>query len=396
LNQVVLTTNSPGELHSWVRGTVKELKRQRPDLRVVVALVPCPYASGAEARVAAGIPGVDQVLRPMQTVRLALGIPDRASRLEGRGVVVFMGGEPWHALLLARALRWPAVAYAVRAGRLARCFARVGALDPGIEQGLRRQGVTRVRTVGNLVLDGVEVPPDLHPVPHRPTLGLFPGSRGLHLRAALAVFLRTAELVRQRVPDLQCLLAVSPFVRREDVVRALEHPLRLGLPTARGRLEGDRLRTEGGLEVEVLWGKPYEVMARMDVALTIPGTNTGEMACVGRPMVVGLSASAPIPRGGLGGVLDMLPILPLLKRFLRRKTYRRLVFVAQPNRLAGRALVPEVVVQRDLDVLVRPLVELLEDPEGRRRLGMELQGVMGGGRGASERMAELILEVAPS
>jgi lipid A disaccharide synthetase len=396
LNQVVLTTNSPGELHSWVRGTVKELKRRRPDLRVIVALVPCPYASGAEARVAAGIPGVDQVLRPLQTVRLALGIPDRTSRLEGRGVVVFMGGEPWHALLLARALRWPAVAYAVRAGRLARYFARVGALDPGIEKTLRSQGVVRVQTVGNLVLDGVDLPPDLHPLPHRPALGLFPGSRGLHLRAALAVFLRTAELVRQQVPDLQCLLAVSPFVRREDVIHALEHPLPLGLPTARGSLEGDRLSTDGGLEVEVLWGKPYEVMARMDVALTIPGTNTGEMACVGRPMVVGLSASAPIPRGGLGGVLDMLPILPMLKRSLRHKTYRRLVFVAQPNRLAGRALVPEAVVQRDLEALVRPLVELLEDPEGRRRLGLELQRIMGGGRGASERMAELILEVAPS
>lgn len=395
MNQVVLTTNSPGELHSWVRGTVAELKRRRPDLRVVVALVPCPYASGAEARVAARIPGVDQVLRPLQTVRLAMGIPDRSSRLQGRGVVVFMGGEPWHALLLARALRWPAVAYAVRAGALARCFARVGTLDPGIEQALRRQGVTRVRTVGNLVLDGVEIPPELPSGPHRPTLGLFPGSRGLHLRAALAVFLRTAELVRLEIPELECLLAVSPFVRREDVLRALERPLRLGIPTARGSLEGDRLRTEDGLEVEVLWGSPYEAMARMDVGLTIPGTNTGEMACVGRPMVVGLSASAPIPRGGLGGVLDMLPILPLIKRFLRRKTYRRLVYVAQPNRLAGRALVPEVVVQRDLEVLVRPLVELLGDPGGRRRLGLELQEVMGGGRGACARMAELILEVAP-
>ncbi len=299
MNQVVLTTNSPGELHSWVRGTVAELKRRRPDLRVVVALVPCPYASGAEARVAARIPGVDQVLRPLQTVRLAMGIPDRSSRLQGRGVVVFMGGEPWHALLLARALRWPAVAYAVRAGALARCFARVGTLDPGIEQALRRQGVTRVRTVGNLVLDGVEIPPELPSGPHRPTLGLFPGSRGLHLRAALAVFLRTAELVRLEIPELECLLAVSPFVRREDVLRALERPLRLGIPTARGSLEGDRLRTEDGLEVEVLWGSPYEAMARMDVGLTIPGTNTGEMACVGRPMVVGLSASAPIPRGGL-------------------------------------------------------------------------------------------------
>ena len=201
--------------------------------------------------------------------------------------------------------------------------------------------------------------------------------------------------MREEIPQLQCLLAASPFVTRADVRNALEHPFRLGLPRAQGILDGDTLRTSAGLEVQVLWGRPYEAMARMDVALTIPGTNTGEMACVGRPMVVGLSPSAPIPRGGLGGVLDRLPLFPLLKRLLRWRTYRRLRYVAQPNRLAGRALVPEVVVEQDLGVLVRPLVALLEDPEGRQRLGQELQAVMGGGRGACARMAKLILEVVP-
>ena len=394
MTEVVLTTNSPGELHSWVRGTVAELKRRRPDLRVVVALVPCPYASGAEARVARGIPGVDQVLLPRETAGLLLGFRPRAYRPQEPGVVVFLGGEPWHALLVARTLGYPAVAYADRPGFLAGLFRQVGTMDPGIEAALRGRGVTRVRTVGNLTLDAVEFPAR-GPAPHdQPTLGIFPGSRRLHLRAALAVFLRVAEEVRREVPGLRCLLAASPFVGREDVEKALQRPLPLGTPRARGVLDGDRLLTEGGLEVEVLWGRPYEVMDRMDVGLTIPGTNTAEMACLGRPMVVVMSASAPVPRGGLGGILDAMPLSPCLKRRLRRKTYRRFVHVAQPNRLAGRAVVPEVVVERDLQVVVRPLLELLGDPGRRQALGAELQALMGG-RGACARMAELILEAAP-
>lgn len=390
--EAVLTTNSPGELHSWVRGTVAALKRLRPDLRIVVALVPCPYASGAEARVAREIPGVDQVLSPKETTLLALGWPPRTFRSRGKGVVVFLGGEPWHALLVARALRYPAVAYAVRAGALAGRFVRVGAMDPGIEGLLRQRGLSNVRTVGNLTLDTVEIPPS--PAPHfRPTLGLFPGSRRLHLRAALAVFLRIAQEVRREQPDLRCLLAASPFVGRRDVQDALDRPIPLGLPRARGRLDGDLLQVEGGMEVEVLWGRPYEVMDRMDVGLTIPGTNTAEMACLGRPMVVVMSASAPVPRGGLGGLLDALPLCPALKRLLRRKTYRRFGLVAQPNRLAGRALVPEVVLERDLQPAVDPLLGFFRDPEGREALGRELEAVMGG-RGACSRMAELILEAA--
>jgi len=203
----LLTTNSPGELHSWVRGTVAELRRQRPELRIAVALVPCPYASGAEARVAAGIPGVDLVLKPLQTVLMSLGWRPAGLPWDQPGVVVFLGGEPWHAYLLARSLRRPAVAYAVRPFPLAGRFARVGTLDPGLADTLRDRGCAGVRAVGNLILDGVPEAAGAGEGPHGPTLGLFPGSRCLHLQASLAVFLRVAELVKGRVPQVRCLLA---------------------------------------------------------------------------------------------------------------------------------------------------------------------------------------------
>lgn len=388
--EAVLTTNSPGELHSWVRGTVAELKRLRPDVRIVVALVPCPYASGAEARVAREIPGIDRVLTPWETMLLVLGRPPADYRPSGDGVVVFLGGDPWHALLLGRALRYPTVGYAVRAGTSVRRFRAVGAMDAAVESALRDLGVN-VRLVGNLTLDAVQ-PGTAPAATGGVTVGLFPGSRALHLRAALGPFLRAVEVARERVPGLKCLLAASPFVRPEDVAKALSQPIPLGLPRAEGRLEGDVLRTSGGLEVEVLWGRPYDVMARMDVGLTIPGTNTAEMACLGRPMVVTMSANAPVPRGGIGGVLDVLPLGGAVKRRLRIGTKNRMGFVAQPNRLAGRLVVPEVVAERIEDV-VEPLVEMLLDPERRRALGAELQALTGG-RGACARMAELILEGA--
>ena len=57
-----ITSNSPGEVSSWVGGVTPKLAELRPEWRTRLALVPCPYASGAEKRVAQTLKGVEEVL----------------------------------------------------------------------------------------------------------------------------------------------------------------------------------------------------------------------------------------------------------------------------------------------------------------------------------------------
>ncbi len=109
-------------------------------------------------------------------------------------------------------------------------------------------------------------------------------------------------------------------------------------------------------------------------------------------MVLPLSAGAPVPRGGLSGLLEFLPIL-LLKKYMRRRSYLRHKFVAQPNRLAKRMIVPEIVVEGDLTPTVKAMAQYLDNKELRLRTGAELKKVMGAGQGAARRMAEIIAEL---
>lgn len=394
---IIITTNSPGELHSWVKGTAAKLRQQHPGLRLVLALVPCPYASGAEARVACQISELDIVLKPRQTLHLLLrGSVPGVYQPSRRGVAVYLGGDHWHAAALAKRLHYPAVGYAVRGSAFLRSFTAIGAMSQTVTEKLQADGFTNVVTVGNLSTDGVveqvkalrsQLCPE-HPL----TLGLFPGSRTLHLRAALGVFLRVTQLVAEQLPQVHFLMAVSPFVTDEGLANALAKPLQVGLPTASGQVVGEAIVLDNGLRVELVRNKPYEAMARIDAALTIPGTNTGELAVCGMPMVVCLSAEAPIPRGGLGGVVDLLPWCILLKRYLRMRSYQRHGFAAQPNRLAKRMIVPEVIVKDDLKVFVEPIVSLLSSESERKAMANELRREMDDGQGASERMAKLILE----
>ncbi|MGB7273927.1 MAG: hypothetical protein WBC69_11565, partial [Geitlerinemataceae cyanobacterium] len=53
---ILILTNGPGELATWVRPVVRTLRQQlgenRSQLRISVVLSPCPNASGKEAEIA--------------------------------------------------------------------------------------------------------------------------------------------------------------------------------------------------------------------------------------------------------------------------------------------------------------------------------------------------------
>lgn len=393
---VVITTNSPGELQSWVKGTVAALRARNRQVRIVLALVPCPYASGMEATVANQVSGLDIVLSPGQTVRLMLGMSVEAYKPSSQGVSVYLGGDTWHAWWLAKRLGYKTVAYCNRPGRLVRRFSRIGCSDTLVYQALLARGCKQAKLIGNLAVDGLAsmVQKEINKDAARTkfTIGIFPGSRVIHLRAALGVFLRVAQIIHQQAPEIEYLLAVSPFVNPDRLCKALFNPLDVGVETAEGQLQGDSIVVEPGLVIPLVWGEPYKVMALAKAALAIPGTNTGELACCGIPTVVGLSSSVPFPRGGLGGMLDALPGVEAIKRYLRTRAYRRHRFAAQPNRLAGYQLVPEVVVEHDASVLAAPLLDWYQDEPARQQLAQKLRTVMGESCGAYSSLADLILE----
>jgi len=94
--QVVLVSNGPGELYTWVGPVVRELRRALPDARVAVSLVPCQFAAGNEPEVARSF-GPDHVATPGEYLRaLAAGsVPaGLADAGAGPGAVVGLGGSP--------------------------------------------------------------------------------------------------------------------------------------------------------------------------------------------------------------------------------------------------------------------------------------------------------------
>lgn len=393
---VTLMSNSPGEVATFVKPVAAELARRHPDWTREIALVPCPYATGAEAEVIRGWNIAQRVLTPGQTTRrwLKADASDRAA-------VCFLGGDPWHALLWKARFKVPAVAYFPEPSS----WQRTGWLG-GFDRVLLGYPEPGGTIIGDLRVDAVRdelAAAPLHEVEATlngdakakgEVLALFPGSRWLHLKASLGPFLHVVDGLRPKRPDCNFWLSVSPFVSRERLADAADKPLRLGLSVSRGWLDGDLLRTEGGAAIKLLWGQPYRAIAGCDLALSLPGTNTAELAIAGKPTVVPLSDRVPVGGGGLLGLLDRLPGLGFLKTYLKHRKYRRLRLLALPNQRAGRVIMPEFFVRDDLSDLVEALGSLLDNRDELERIGQEARQVMGpaGAAGAFVDHLESLLD----
>ena len=164
----------------------------------------------------------------------------------------------------------------------------------------------------------------------RPVLAVLPGSRGGEVERLGTLFLEAARWLQARRPDIQL---VIPCVNRdrEKQIQALVETL------------------EVKLSVTLVRGRSREVMAASDVVLLASGTATLEAMLLKRPMVVGYRLS------------------PLSYKLLSRLV--KVPWVALPNLLAQKALVPELL-QDDAtpEALGAAVLERMENPEERERL----------------------------
>ncbi len=420
---VVITTNSPGEVAAWVNPVVAELGRRAPAARISVFMPPCRYASGAEKSVVLQMPGIAAAAGPGDYLRyMLLGRIPAGFRPGKRGVVLFLGSDLMHAVFLSRRLGFPAVAYTEGFVNWRGSFARFLVPYPFTRERLiaRRTPPEKVRVVGNLMLDavgarlsGAQREALLGRIRPGPVVALFFGSRPFEIGFMAPFLLRAAELIAREAPEARFVSSISPFVSVEQLKSALTGPIPgraepggvtsevegsggLVLEAAGADLPGLlSIESAGGIKITALRGFQYDIMEMADLALTIPGTNTAELAFLGVPMVVAFPLNKPeeIPLEGLAGMAGNVPALgPALKRALIRKLDKRIRFTAQPNIIAQEEIVPEIRgVLQPLDVAL-PAIQLLRDPARREAISARLREVVGG-RGAAGRVVEETLAV---
>jgi lipid-A-disaccharide synthase len=316
----------------------------------------------------AAVVGVTEVLGRLPALLRILRDLRRCLR-ERRPSVLVLIDFPDFNLRLARHARTlgipvvyfiPPQVWAWRRGRLrvmARDVTRVLAVFP-FEVGFYREAGVPVEFVGHPILD--VLPPLDREAARRglaaaePLIGLLPGSRVEEVRRHLPLLLHAAAAIRDRVPAARVVLALAPTIA-PAVAKALVRDSRV--------------------DVRILPGEAYRVMAGADLLLVASGTATLEAACYGTPMVV---------------VYRLSRVSYVLARLLVRGVRH----ICLPNIIAGRGAVPELIQGQATPARVaRAGLALLADEAERAAQQAALHDVRVrlGDAGAGERAARAVL-----
>ncbi len=419
-SDIILVSNGPGELLTWVRPLARRLHRDlvsTPALataRLHLVLTPCPHAHGEEARSAAELGVFDQIIQARFFWHLLLQ-PRRYRRWRPQGVVVFLGGDQLWAVLLAARLGYRHICYAEWVARWPRWCDRIAAMGPTAYGGVPRRWRPRAQIVGDLMGDVPQdqtrdptISPPGQPVqpPSPATIALLPGSKPAKLCVGLPFMLATAEQLHQQHPHCRFLVLLAPTVRCQDLLHFAgpQNPLAATFGASAVRLEAPSpshrhwsLCTAAGVRIAVVDRHPaHEQLRRCTMALTTVGANTAELGALAVPMLVVLPTQHPQVMGAWDGPLGLLSRAPLLGPIITRAALSVVLGrgsgLAWPNLQAGRMVVPERIGPITPTEIAQEVLALLRHPASLEAMAMALRQLRGPG-GATAALSAMVLEV---
>ncbi|MBG6247190.1 MULTISPECIES: lipid-A-disaccharide synthase [Symbiopectobacterium] len=331
-------------------GLIRALKSQMPDARFVGVAGPCMQEAGCETwyeMEELAVMGIVEVLGRLP--RLLSIRRDLTQRFTELAPDVFVGIDApdfnitLEGRLKVRGIRTiHYVSPSVWAWRQKRVF-KIGRTTDLVlaflpfEKAFYDKFNVPCRFIGHTMADAMPLQPDklaarahLGIAPERHYLALLPGSRGAEVEMLSADFLRSAQLLRQRYPDLAVLVPLVNAKRREQFERIKQE-------------------TASELDVHMLDGQAREAMIASDAALLASGTAALECMMAKCPMVVGYR---------------MKPFT-----FWLAKRLVKTPWVSLPNLLAGRELVKELLQEECTpDKLAAALLPWLEGGEDVKQL----------------------------
>ena len=402
-HDLVILSNAPGEISTWVYPVWQELQRQNLAVRVSVILSPCQNACGTEAELIRSW-GVDRVLPASQFWQFLLWGKTPNWDWHGSGTVLFLGGDQFYTVVIGKRLGYRTITYAEWTARWAGMVDYLALRHGRVPVPAKYQHKALV--VGDLMLcqakncTSQDSKDNLENASH--SLVVFmPGSKPHKLQVGVPLSLRTTEVLlatTAQLPEtLKVAIALAPTVTPEQFMTyapsGFSYQSEAGVITPSGRVIYLHRQFPA-----------YDLCNQARLCITTIGANTAELASWAVPMLVVLPTSAEYMPQQLGwdGLLGLLNgnrfFAKVINRYLVDRLRRKGQKLAWPNIWAGEEIVPELWGEITPESLANTIQHYLQQPEKlaemKRKLRAVCAGEANGDLNAAQRIVDLIAKLA--
>lgn len=408
---IVILSNAPGEVATWVRPVVKALGQVFADdltsIRISVLLSPCPHSTGKEAAIASSYQEVDRVLPAAEFWTFLLwGKTQDNWQWHPKGIVVFLGGDQFYTVAISKRLGYASLIYAEWDARWYRFVDRFAAMNQKAIAQVPKSYQPKFSLVGDLMADvALEVKQEVKQSPADlsvPLVGLLVGSKPAKLAQGVPLCLAIAEKIQQQLPQVKFMIPVAPtldLTTLGNYAKAQHNPLLPSLGNVTAELRHSQpatpyFITSGGTKIELITEFPaYQNLVNCQLCLTTVGANTAELTALRVPMIVLLPTQqldAMRSWDGLPGILANLPgVGTTFAKLINWLVLRQGRLFAWPNIWAGKEIVPELTGKLAPDTVAQLVLHYLQHPEELQTMRDRLNAVRGQ-TGAALQIADII------
>jgi lipid A disaccharide synthetase len=402
---ILILSNGPGEVTTWVRPVVKalraELGNDRLQVRISVILSPCSHASGKESAIALGYPEVDRVQAPEHFWQFLIwGKTAENWEWRNKGVVVFLGGDQVFPVILGKKLKYKTVVYAEWEARWHNFIDKFAIMKAKVAKNVSSKYTDKFTVVGDLMLEAAEdeITSAIENSKSKINIiGILPGSKTAKLTQGVPLTLGIAEYVHSKLPQTKFFIPVAPTLdlpTLANFANPQNNPFTKVFNFQGASLKDNYLITSTGLKVELIQENPaYHLLSQCSLCLTTVGANTAELGALAIPMIVLLplqQLDAMRSWDGLPGILANLPgVGSSFAKLINWWMAKNKGLFAWPNIWAQEEIVPELVGNLQASEVGEMVINLLENPDKLETMRDKLRRVRGES-GAAKKLAILV------
>ena len=408
---VVIISNGPGELTTWVNPVVNELNKinkslhndNKHDFTLRLVLVPCPNATGKEFLVANSWNKFELITKSKSFWKLLIK-PHSFANWPKKGVVIFLGGDQFWSILLAKRLGYLNITYAEWVSRWPKWTNEIAAMNVKVKELIPKRYKYKCKVIGDLMAD-IKLNSEISlRNKEKHYIALLPGSKKAKLSVGIPFFLEVADHIAEENQNINFIIPIAPTTDKSEYLffQSNKNPIAKYYSSKIKTIKNFKysrfdyvIETSKNTKIYLIKKHPcYEILKECDLAITTVGANTAELAAISLPMLVVLPTQHLNMMNAWDGIFGVIGKISFINRFLtfiiKNFYFKKKKFFAWPNIKAKRMIVPERIGNISPIKIAREVLFLIKNRDQLKSIRDNLHKERGD-KGAAKKLASIII-----